>query len=829
MSCFLMDGLLSQPSKYEGRIIEKIDFIGLKNVDREDLYEVMKATTGYPLKSSEVQQDIKNIFDKGMFESIVVEIEEHEKGVKLRFICRERPMIKSIEFRGLDELAESELTTIILAKEGEVLRKDILEKSVKQLKMKYEEEGLFNAVIKYSTEQVDDNENLVNVFFTIDEGEEIKVNHISLLGAKKIYPGKLKGLMETKEDSFFRDGSFREETYEQDKVKIIAYYKENGYLDAQIIEDTIQYEWVDPIEKDERGIFITIKLSEGEKYYFNGYSVQVRGDKDRTVFKPDDFMKFFEQQEKDMGDVFDNTKFEKDKQMISFRYASKGYIFARVRPVRTVTEKEVTVKGKKEKRKFIKVDFQIFEGSQAHVETIMIKGNKKTKDRVIRREIIVKEGELFDSRKMQISRERVFNLGFFKQVNIDVRPGSREGYMNLIVDVEEQPTGTISLGGGYGTTSGFSIFADVGENNLLGNGQRVGVRLEYGPLRSSVTISFNERWLFGYPVGFSSSIFYNLYTIETGSLFPNSSEVAEYKKQSFGYSMGLSYRFWYYYNVGGIWSHAFKSIVDPSGNCGDSVFITEALGIQEKRTVTLYTYRDSKDNYMNPTAGSKIGMKVAITGGSVLGGGDHFIKYYPEMNFYYSPFHLPFLKTHPCVFELRANATLTGRPLGSVSQNYEKNEWLESEDRLYMGGPETIRGWDYFDLEFPSSWRSIGLPHRILYGLEFRVPVHPQMLWFAFFFDAGSLWSDTFWEKQLGESSRETVLEDYESGEVYRLDEIMDVDLMSYFRYSYGFGFRIQIPMMPLRFWFGRKMIYDGSFRTISGYNFQFGIGDMRF
>ncbi len=147
----------------------------------------------------------------------------------------------------------------------------------------------------------------------------------------------------------------------------------------------------------------------------------------------------------------------------------------------------MVVKGKKVKRKFVAVEFVIEEGSQAYVDMIIIKGNKKTKDKVIRREIVIKEGELFDSRKLQLSREKVYNLGFFKQVNIDVRPGSREGYMNLIVDVEEQPTGTISLGGGYGTTSGFSIFADVAENNLLGNGQRVGVRFEYGPERTSIS------------------------------------------------------------------------------------------------------------------------------------------------------------------------------------------------------------------------------------------------------------------------------------------------------------------------------------------------------
>ena len=122
----------------------------------------------------------------------------------------------------------------------------------------------------------------------------------------------------------------------------------------------------------------------------------------------------------------------------------------------------MTVKGKAEKRKFVRIDFEIEEGSQAYIENIFIKGNVKTKEKVIRRELLIKEGELFNSFKMQISREKIFNLGFFKQVNFDVRPGSREGYMNLIVDVEEQPTAPFRWGR-LRPTSGFSIFADIGE------------------------------------------------------------------------------------------------------------------------------------------------------------------------------------------------------------------------------------------------------------------------------------------------------------------------------------------------------------------------------
>ncbi|MBN1495737.1 MAG: outer membrane protein assembly factor BamA [Spirochaetes bacterium] len=845
--------LHSQSSKYEGKTVKKIFFEGLNNTNEDDLLYLIKTTVGYPLKAREIREDIKKIFKKGNFESIVVEIEEQEGGIRLKFVCKERPVIREIKFKGTDEISETDLTSVIPLKEGGIIRKDYLEKSVSAIKKKYDEEGLFNAVIRYEVKPVrNEADNAVRVVFTIDEGEEILVRKLTILGAKKISTRELLSVMDTSEKGLFKDGEFKRDTWEQDKAKLLAYYRQYGYLDAQIIGESIEYEWVNPEKKEKRGIFITLKVSEGDIYYFDKYSIRIEGTEGDTVYTSKELMKDFEQTKS--GKVFNDTTFQMDRQSISFKYASKGYIFARVVPERTVTEREAVVKGKKVTRKFVAVEFVIEEGSQAYVDMIIIKGNKKTKDRVIRREILIKEGELFDSRKLQLSREKVYNLGFFKQVNIDVRPGSREGYMNLIVDVEEQPTGTISLGGGYGTTSGFSIFADVAENNLLGNGHRVGVRFEYGPERTSISISFAERWLFNQPIGLNTSIFYNLYNVRsnqtvfsslTSSLIGNTEE-AEYKREAIGYALGLSYRFLDYYTIGTSWSHAFTKLKDPSGNSSEDVYYSAGLGYQQKRSITVFMAHDSRDNYLNPTKGALIDLSANFTGGNVLGGSDHYIKITPEVSIYFSPFHIPFLKSHPCVFELRASGSFIVRPFGSGAVDRKqprhslvyyltrgesdlKDPWLEPEDRLNIGGPETLRGWDYYDKKFPESWQNVGLFHRILYGVEFRVPIHPQMLWFAVFFDAGSLWSDPFWERQLSSDNLKIVYQDLVTKDLLHIQDFGKENILKYFKYSYGFGFRIQIPMMPLRFWFGRKLIYDGKFKSVGGLTFQFAIGDMRF
>ena len=836
LGLFSLSIVFSEPSRFEGKIVKKIEFVGLKNTSADEILYQMITVDGHPLRAVDVRRDLKIVFEKGKLENLELEIEDYDGGVRLRFICVERPLIDSIVFRGISEFGSEELESIVLLKRGDVFRTDLIEKSIKLLREKYETKGLFNAAVSYKVRNIPDNKDVI-VDIIVDEGEEIKVARINIWGADNIYYKEIIDIMETKEKGMLETGAFDKGKYEKDKGTILAFYKQRGYLDAQILYDRVEYEWRDRSQK-ERVIFITIAVSEGEKYYFDGYSVEIRGEKEKTVFTPEEIMgEFLLPEEKpfwgNQDILFNNTTFETDRHSIDMKYSSQGYIFARVIPQRTITEREVTINGVAEKRKYVKIHFSIDEGTQAYIESIIIRGNKKTKDKVIRREIICKENELFDSRKVMMSREMVYNLGFFKEVNVDAKPGSRDGFMNLIISVEEQPSATISVGGGYGTTSGFSIFADVTERNFRGLGETIGLKVEYGPLRSSIAVSFIEPWLLDdYPLSFNASLFYNLYTIETSSMF-SSKEIARYDKQGVGYSLGLSYRLFYYYIVGTTWIHEFKMYLNPTGNNTDMVFLAVAEGLQEKRTQRFYIYRDTRDNYLNPTSGTRIGSSVGFAGG-ILKGDDHFTKWNPEAALYWSPFHLPFLKDWRCVIELWGNATFITKPLGKVRQNPERNQWIEPEDRLLIGGPETVRGWDYYDSNLPDSWASTGLFHRILYGAEFRVPLHPQMLWLAFFFDAGALYSDDRWERQMNPDTLEyeEIRKDRANGELYTFRDFVhgNTHPVKYFKYGYGLGFRIQIPMMPLRFWFGRKIIYeDRTFKNLGGMTFQFQIGDYRY
>ncbi|MGL4369865.1 MAG: BamA/TamA family outer membrane protein, partial [Spirochaetota bacterium] len=290
------------------------------------------------------------------------------------------------------------------------------------------------------------------------------------------------------------------------------------------------------------------------------------------------------------------------------------------------------------------------------------------------------------------------------------------------------------------------------------------------------------------------------------------------------------------------WDHSFSSIEDPSGNSPDSVLIEKNLGILEKRALKLSLARNTMDNSLNPTKGTRAVFSTSVVGGYLLRGDSHYLKYEPGFEAYYTPFHVPFIDDYPCVFQIRASGDFLAPPLQKSKiqeiQDRYANDWLKSDDRLLIGGPPgygtdgVLRGWDPYSDPLPTSWQN-GLYHQITYGAEFRFPVHPQYLWVVFFFDAGSLWTDKFWEQTKSEAERAVLEADKESGLVYDIRDIGQADLMGYFRYSYGVGFKIQIPMMPLRFWFGKKLLWNGEwdkpFTKVGGFDFQFAIGDASF
>jgi len=878
--------IYAQPERFIGKKIRKIEFKGNINVSRDTLYhDIIQMKEGQVLTMPLLNGDIKALFGEGSFAYARVEGQEVEGGVALTFHVQERPRIKEITFLGLEELSATDVQQAIPLKEDEVYNERKVSDSIQRILGKYREKGLFNATVRVRKSEVDPKKNTITIQFVVDEGEHIKIAKINLLGVTKADPEDVMAVMELEEDGFIADGTFKNETFEKDKNAILDFYKNQGYLDVELEDARYDYRWKNPKTQEERVIVITYKVREGEQYFYNGYDLTwderyLNPTTKKQLFSRDYVEEYFEYTNSDVGSVLDNGKFTRDRGIVNYLYSQEGYIYARVQPERTIipltkeaiAEKRNTPQQKESEkagkdyynlkrlerilennpelkgRKFVHTKFIVAEGDKGYIENIIIKGNKKTLDKVIRRELIIHEGELFNSELVQRSRERVHNLQFFKEVNVDARPGSSEGKMNLVIDVEEQPTGTISLGGGYGTNTGFSIFTEVAENNLNGTGQRVSGRVEFGPLRTALEASWTEPWLFDKPWSLTLTGFYVRRRVLSGSInIATNDESATYNLDTVGATIGVGHRFfvnWGHYHR---YSPQLSIANNASSMVDDSVFLLVQRGWQVKNTVTNGIFYDNRDNIFNTTRGARVEFSHDFVG-HFLGGQDHFMRYYPQVDFFwwlmdytlFNTIRKNVLRRWRIVQEVRASATFTQptKPLYG-SQDNATNPYVEIQDRLYLGGYESLRGWTLFDSFYGttpkgdlspagSTWRNGG-SHRILFGSEIRVPVEPSLFWLVLFFDAGALYQNPA-EYSFSSITPASTIQAYNSAALTR-----ETFALSYFRYSWGFGFRLQIPILPLRIYLAKRLVWDqdlGWFKdhpNQSGFEFVFGIGDRRF
>jgi outer membrane protein assembly complex protein YaeT len=1017
--------LLSQPNAYLDKPVSDVKFVGLRNVTADDLYPLLLTQFGQPLTEEALNADLKALFATGYFSNVLMRVRlTPEGGVAVTYEVSELPRIQSIKFLGAEELALQELKTVLDFREGDVYSAQKVKAAVQLLENKYREEGFFLSEIWYRVSRVDRRSNQISVSYIIDEGANIPISKINLLGAKQLDPEDLLDILDQQESGLLDDGLFQETKFEEDKFKILAYAKSRGFLDAEIDPRATGYEirYTNPRRPEEgRVVIITYKLLEGEISYFGGYSLdhdprsinqelnpperEVRDDI-TPIYNPDVLIRSMEFSEADVGEIFDEGRFFRDRGSLQELYSTQGYVFTQIQPVyinmpftketldkyeacaavesptnatdlRCKTEAEwldlpalrerLVENPEEEGRNLRHVHFVVRENGLAYIENIIIKGYVKTQENVIRRELLVKEGQLFNSALVNRSREKLINLGYFKEVNLQIRPGSSEDKMNLILDVTEQPTGTISMGGGFGTQSGFSIFTEVGENNLGGAGEKISGRLEYGPLRRSVGIEWTDPWFYetcedstgsfwrnkmsqfdeaqdfatilktaeslqnqyrsigaviatyvdeadgdeslesldrvkvrvrrlifkyvaeeeecyrSYPRPWSlrlgafyqSTIFQDVSPLAVSFDSTDLFEDAEFERNRFGLDIGTSHSFlvnWaHYHSYSPSWSVATR----PTSLVNDAVLQEVDLGWQFKSSFTNGVIYNTIDNVFNPTQGFRANHSIEITG-QALGGDDHFNRYTASYNYYWWWFDYTFfgffrnnnLRRWRVVQEVRLKGTFTHEtaPFRST-QDKEENPYIEPEDRLYLGGFNTLRGFDPQDDLYPAVWRDGG-SHMLLGSTEFRVPIEPSILWLVAFLDSGTVFDNVGeYTGDLKESAEN--YQEVQNLATARADRVLalladQTNPLTFFQqgyhfrslrdwndpkravlstrnlaldralYSWGFGLRIQIPVLPLRLFLAQKLYYagGGKFKPIPGedqFEFVFGIGDVRF
>lgn len=893
--------MYSQSERYYGQKVTRIDFKGNENINSTELLNLIQLRPGMMLTREVINKDLKVIFQHGSIAYARVEGNPYKDGVGISFIIEEKPIVTSVSIRGLKELTESSMLDLIPLKTEKVYSESALRKSMDLIIMQAKDKGLFNASIRYEKLADEKKKNSIMVIFTVDEGEEIKVGKINIIGIKKVDVQEIYTALKLEEEGLFTKGEFKESVFEKDKQQIIELLNQKGFLDARIIDAKKEIRWSNPVTKDKRVVIVTYHVDEGEEYFFNGYDVQWDSDflnpeTQKAIFSKKDIEKYFEQTDLYLGSSFNQSRFVRDRGIINFLYNEKGYIYARSIPERTVirlnkpeidklasspnqvqSEKEgldyynikklrqiYESEPLKRDKPFIHTKFLVQEGIKGFIESIIIKGNEKTNDQVIRREFLLKEGDLFNANLVQRSREKIFNLGYFSEVNMDARPGTKEGYMNLVISVAEQLTGSMSVGGGYGTLTGFSIFMQLAETNLNGTGQQLSGKLEFGLKRSAIDVSWTEPWLFGKPWSltlgsefFHSQLLTNTInplstsrsvTNPTANANPttispttqtSTNEEAFYYRDKLGISvqvghqLGLNWK-----NYHGI-NPSFSQISNPSSKVDDLVYLEESLGWQFQNRFMNGLIYDDRDNVFSPTQGFNMRINADFVGG-VLGGADHYDRFGFSGTFFWWPTDFTFFNTIRAgelrrwriVFEHHLSGTFTAqtKPVYGTQDIFE-NPYIGSYDRLYLGGLEGVRGYDAYDTQFPTYWnKNGGASHRLLFDTELRIPVEPSLIWLVLFFDMGALFNET------NQIYTDATTPQAEIDEINKTAmTVKNVFDLSYYKYSWGIGFRLQIPVMPIRLYLAQRLYWDKEKKwfkndpTQTEVRVVFAIGDYRF
>ena len=416
VTAFIIAVLLFLPAafvstaEYEGLRIDKVLFEGNEITKKELLKTAVLVKAGDTFRRERVSDSIRELYKLNLFSFVSVDVVKDKDGnVTLTFRVKEFPLIKTVKYEGMKKVSPSDIEEDVkkIMPEESVLSPDRVRQVEALILGKYREEGLLDAAVSVVND-LNLKDGSVTVTFVVSEGVKTIVKSVRFTGNKAFTEKKIAGRMETKPKDWLHAGIYDPDKYSADLEKIMDFYKDNGHIKAQILSDRIATNIVTaksagkkkPV-KETRELSITIDLSEGDQYIFDGYRV-----KGFSLFTPREIEDLLRQK---VGEPFNQSQFMKDIIGVQQLYAGRGYIFAQVLPEDKINETNRT----------ISFDVTVEENEIAHVENIIISGNAKTKEYVVRRELSIAEGDIFDADKIRRSQEKIYNLGFFKDVKLD--------------------------------------------------------------------------------------------------------------------------------------------------------------------------------------------------------------------------------------------------------------------------------------------------------------------------------------------------------------------------------------------------------------------------
>lgn len=504
--------MMSMPAQAAEFVVTDIGFNGLQRLTPDSLYPVLPITVGDTVNDSSLAASIKALYATENF----ADIQSRVEGGQLRFDVVERPTIAEVSFEGNKlipkEGLEQGLGNAGLSV-GDVLKQATLQGVANELQQQYISQGYYNSNIEVDQTLLDGNRVKLDVRFI--EGKPAKVVDINIIGNKHFSDEEIKDVFAVKESSWTRLLS-KSDRYAKEKLaasleNLKALYQNDGYVRFAVDNAVLN------ISEDKRSVFIEVSLSEGEQYQFG--EVNFLG---KPTFETSELKELvtFAPNEK-----YSQAKLDETTAELKRRYGNEGYYLAQVRPVPRINDDT----------RMVEVDYFIDPARPIFVRRINFTGNIKTQDEVLRREMRQLEGALASSEKIQLSRTRLMRTGFFKAVNVDVKPvPNQPDQVDVQYTVEEQPSGSSTIAAGYSQSGGVTFQLDLTQNNFMGTGNRVKAALSRSETRDSYSLGYTDPYFTENGVSQGLSAYYR----ETKY---DDRNVSNYVTDSYGATLNYSY------------------------------------------------------------------------------------------------------------------------------------------------------------------------------------------------------------------------------------------------------------------------------------------------
>jgi len=697
----------------QAKLVTAIEVKGNKAISTNTVISKMKTKIGSPYQENVTSDDLKRLYLLGFFSDIKIDTEDYKGGVKVIIRVVERPIIEKITFSGTrmriqyKKIKETEQIIPFVeigqswkTREGQYLDYPSLKDDVELLKRYYQKKGYGDVKVDYKVD-IDKESKKARVEFIIVEGRKIRIQDIYVEGNIAFSDSRILRLMKTKRAWLFNAGVLKDEVLSEDIERIKSFYRKQGFTDVAC-EYALRPNALKPYL-----LFITIKIKEGKRYLVGNISIEGNKEIDQKEI-------LATLKECIPGKVFSQEALNADVSHMQSLYFDRGYISAQVQEATSVN----TYTGR------VDIVYNIFENEIAYIDKINIRGNVKTRDVVIRRELRIYPGDRFDGEKLKRSKERLQNLGFFEDISYDTEDTNAPNKKDLVVDVKESKTGAFSFGGGYSTVDQFVGFVEIEQKNFdwknwpyfTGAGQDLRFRASTGTISNGFEFSFTDPWVFDYPVSFGFDAYkrshkrdedvgYGYDEDVTGGDLRLGKELSEYLRTD------LMYR---YDRI------EIKNITDTASNDLKSEFGKNSIS-----SVTPSFTFDTRDNVFDPTKGDLLIGSLEWAGGP-FGGSKDFWKAFGRVSHY---------------FPLPLNSVLEIRARVGASKPYSDSDRIPIYERFFAGGAYTIRGYEERKVGpiDPSSSDPLGGESMLIGNVEYTYPLF-SFLKAAAFYDVGNVW-----------------------------------------------------------------------------------------